>query len=110
MIAWTVRLGVVDSLHALGVPPTGTPSLGGAIATAGSVVFIAGTNDERFRAFDAESGRLLWSDRLEASGHATPMTYRGSDGRQYVVIAAGGGGYLSRTVSDVVAAYALPAR
>ncbi len=109
-LAWTVPLGVVDALAARGVPPTGTPSLGGAIATAGSLVFIAGTNDERFRAFEADTGRLLWSDRLEASGHATPMTYRGRDGRQYVVIAAGGGGYLSRTTSDVVAAYALPAR
>jgi quinoprotein glucose dehydrogenase len=109
-LAWSVRLGVVDALIARGVPPTGTPSLGGAIATAGSLVFIAGTNDERFRAFDAADGRELWSDRLEASGHATPMTYRGKDGRQYVVIAAGGGGYLSRTTSDVVAAYALAER
>jgi membrane-bound PQQ-dependent dehydrogenase (glucose/quinate/shikimate family) len=107
-IAWTVPLGVVDALVARGVPPTGTPSLGGATATAGGLVFIAGTNDSRFRAFDADTGHELWSDRLEASGHATPMTFRGSDGRQYVVIAAGGGGYLSRTTSDVVAAYALP--
>jgi quinoprotein glucose dehydrogenase len=108
-IAWTVPLGVVDALAARGLPPTGTPSLGGAIATAGGLVFIGGTNDGRFRAFDADTGRELWSDRLEASGHATPMTYRGHGGRQYVVIAAGGGGYLSRTTSDVVAAYALPA-
>jgi quinoprotein glucose dehydrogenase len=50
---------------------------------------------------------VLWEDRLEASGHATPMTYRGRDGKQYVVIAAGGGGYFSTTTSDVVAAYAL---
>jgi quinoprotein glucose dehydrogenase len=107
-IAWTVPLGVVDALMARGVPPTGTPSLGGAIATVGGVVFIAGTNDARLRAFDAESGRELWADRLEASGHATPMTYRGKSGRQFVVIAAGGGGYLSRTTADVVAAYALP--
>jgi quinoprotein glucose dehydrogenase len=108
-IAWTVPLGVVDALAARGLPPTGTPSLGGAIATAGGLVFIGGTNDGRFRAFDADTGRELWTDRLEASGHATPMTYRGRSGRQYVVIAAGGGGYLSRTTSDVVAAYALPA-
>ena len=107
-IAWTVPLGVVDALVERGVPPTGTPSLGGAIATVGGLVFIAGTNDARFRAFDADTGRELWADRLEASGHATPMTYRGRSGRQYVVIAAGGGGYLSRTTSDVVAAYALP--
>jgi membrane-bound PQQ-dependent dehydrogenase (glucose/quinate/shikimate family) len=106
-IAWTVPLGVVDALVARGVPPTGTPSLGGAIATASGLVFIAGTNDARLRAFDADSGREVWSDRLEASGHATPMTYLGRSGRQYVVIAAGGGGYLSRTTSDVVAGYAL---
>ena len=109
-VAWTVPLGVVDALVARGLPPTGTPSLGGAIATVGGLVFIAGTSDARFRAFDADTGRELWSDRLEASGHATPMTYRGRGGRQYVVIAAGGGGYLSRTLADVVAAYALPAR
>jgi quinoprotein glucose dehydrogenase len=108
-IAWTVPLGVVDALVARGVPPTGTPSLGGAIATVGGVVFIAGTSDGRFRAFDAATGRELWVDRLEASGHATPMTYRGRSGRQFVVIAAGGGGYFSRSTSDVVAAYALPA-
>jgi quinate dehydrogenase (quinone) len=109
-IAWTVPLGVVDALVERGLPPTGTPSLGGAIATIGGLVFIAGTNDARFRAFDADTGRELWADRLEASGHATPMTYRGQSGRQYVVIAAGGGGYFSRTTSDVVAAYALPTR
>jgi quinoprotein glucose dehydrogenase len=108
-IAWTSRLGVVDALVARGVPPTGAPSLGGAISTTTGLVFIAGTNDARLRAFDADSGRELWSDRLEASGHATPMTFRGRSGRQYVVIAAGGGGYLSRTTADVVAAYAVPA-
>lgn len=107
-IAWTVPLGVVDALVERGLPPTGTPSLGGAITTAGGLVFIAGTNDSRFRAFDARTGRELWIDRLEASGHATPMTYRGQTGRQYVVIAAGGGGYFSSTTADVVAAYALP--
>jgi quinoprotein glucose dehydrogenase len=107
-LAWTVPLGVVDALVARGLPPTGTPNLGGAIATAGGVVFIAGTTDARFRAFDADDGRELWADRLEANGHATPMTYLGRSGRQYVVIAAGGGGYFSRTTSDTVAAYALP--
>jgi quinoprotein glucose dehydrogenase len=109
-IAWKVPLGVVDALLERGLPPTGTPSLGGAIATAGGLIFIAGTNDARFRAFDADSGRELWTERLEANGHATPMTYRGAGGRQFVVIAAGGGGYFNRETSDVVAAYALPAR
>jgi membrane-bound PQQ-dependent dehydrogenase (glucose/quinate/shikimate family) len=107
-IAWTVPLGVVDALVERGVRPTGALSLGGAIATAGGVLFIAGTNDSRFRAFDARTGEELWVDRLEANGHATPMTYRGGNGRQYVVIAAGGGGYFTAKTADVVAAYALP--
>jgi quinoprotein glucose dehydrogenase len=107
-VAWTVPLGVVDALVERGLPPTGALSLGGAIATAGGLVFIAGTNDSRFRAFDARTGQEVWVDRLEANGHATPMTYRGRNGRQYVVIAAGGGGYFSAKTADVVAAYALP--
>ena len=109
VIAWKVPLGAVEALVARGLPPTGTPSLGGAISTATGLVFIGGTSDARFRAFDADTGRELWSDALEASAHATPMTYRGRSGRQYVAVAAGGGGYLSRTTADVVAAYALPA-
>jgi quinoprotein glucose dehydrogenase len=108
-IAWRVPLGVVDDLIARGIPPTGTSSLGGSIATAGGLVFIAGTNDSRFRAFDSATGKELWTTRLEASGHATPMTYVGKKtGRQFIVIAAGGGGYFSSTTSDTLAAYALP--
>ncbi|HVR71443.1 MAG TPA: pyrroloquinoline quinone-dependent dehydrogenase [Vicinamibacteria bacterium] len=107
-LAWSVPLGVVDALVERGLPPTGALNLGGAIATAGGLVFVAGTNDSRFRAFDARTGRELWTARLEASGHATPMTYRGRSGRQHVVVAAGGGGYFSGTASDVVAAYVLP--
>jgi len=108
-IAWKVALGEFDELTAKGIPQTGTPNLGGSIATASGLVFIAGSNDSRFRAFDARTGRVLWETRLEASGHATPMTFRSrKSGRQYVVIAAGGGGYFSRTVSDTLAAYALP--
>jgi quinoprotein glucose dehydrogenase len=68
------------------------PQLGGPIATAGGVVFMAGTIDRMFRAFDIETGRELWRAQLPAGGKATPMTYRGADGRQYVVIAAGGDG------------------
>jgi quinoprotein glucose dehydrogenase len=108
-IAWRVPLGIVDDLVARGIPPTGTPNLGGAVATAGGLVFIGGSNDARFRAFDSRSGKELWSGRLEASGHATPMTYMGSrTGKQFVVIAAGGGGYFSSTASDTLAAYSLP--
>jgi membrane-bound PQQ-dependent dehydrogenase (glucose/quinate/shikimate family) len=107
--AWSVTLGVNDSLLARGVPKTGAPNLGGSIATAGGLVFIGGTNDRRFRAFDSRTGAELWVTKLEASAHATPITYRGErSGRQFVVIAAGGGGAFDRDQADVVAAYALP--
>lgn len=108
-IAWQAPLGIVEELEAKGVPQTGTSNLGGSIVTAGGLVFIAATNDSRFRAFDARTGKELWVTRLEAGGHATPITYRAShSGKQIVVIAAGGGGSFSDTSSDVVAAYALP--
>ncbi|HEX7978342.1 MAG TPA: pyrroloquinoline quinone-dependent dehydrogenase [Gemmatimonadaceae bacterium] len=107
--AWSVTLGVNDSLLARGVPKTGAPNLGGSIATAGGLVFIGGTNDRRFRAFDSRTGAELWVTKLEASAHATPITYRGErSGRQFVVIAAGGGGAFDRDQADVVAAFALP--
>jgi quinoprotein glucose dehydrogenase len=106
---WTVPLGVNDSLLARGVDRTGAPNIGGSIATAGGLVFIGSTNDKRFRAFDARTGEELWVTRLEGSGHATPITYRGArTGKQFVVIAAGGGGQFDRDQADVVAAYALP--
>ena len=108
-IAWQVPLGGVPSLEAQGITGTGTFSLGGSIATAGGLVFIGGTNDRRFRAFDAASGAELWTTTLEASAHATPITYLGPrTGRQFVVVAAGGGGYLSQTTADTVVAFALP--
>jgi quinoprotein glucose dehydrogenase len=69
---------------------TGTESYGGPIVTAGGLVFIAGTRDERIRAFDRKSGRVVWEYQLPAGGYATPITYM-VDGKQFVVIAAGGG-------------------
>ena len=108
-IVWTVPLGVSDSLLARGVGKTGAPNIGGSIVTAGGLVFIGSSNDHRFRAFDSRTGDELWVATLEASAHATPITYRGpTSGRQFVVVAAGGGGAFSREQSDVVAAYALP--
>jgi membrane-bound PQQ-dependent dehydrogenase (glucose/quinate/shikimate family) len=108
-LVWRVPLGVVDTLQDKGIQQTGAPSLGGSIVTAGGLVFIAGTNDSRLRAFDARTGKELWVTRLEASGHATPITYLGKKTkRQFVAIAAGGGGYFSTTTADVLAAYALP--
>ena len=104
-IAWKVPLGGVDELKT----KTGAANLGGSIVTAGGLVFIGATTDSRFRAFDARTGEQLWATELEASAHATPVTYLGKKtGKQFVVIAAGGGGYFRGKVSDTLAAFALP--
>jgi glucose dehydrogenase len=96
-VAWQVPVGVTE-----GLPPeranTGRPGRAAAIATAGGVVFIAATDDGRFRALESATGRELWVDDLGAPGNANPLTYRGTDGRQYVAIAA----------IDRVLAYRLP--
>jgi membrane-bound PQQ-dependent dehydrogenase (glucose/quinate/shikimate family) len=105
-IAWKVPLGITEGLAG----KTGAPNIGGSIATAGGLVFIGATNDSRFRAFDSQTGRELWTVKLEAAGYATPITYRAKNGRQYVVIAAGGGGYFTDAGSDTLAAFALPAK
>jgi len=106
---WRVTLGEFDELTAKGVPKTGTPNLGGPVVTAGGLVFIAATNDSRFRAFDKETGEELWTVRLPASGHATPMTYLGPDsGKQYVVIAAGGGNKYNDEFMAKLVAFSLP--
>jgi quinoprotein glucose dehydrogenase len=107
-IAWSVPLGITEELERRGVSKTGAPNIGGSIATAGGLVFIAATNDSRFRAFDSRTGRELWVTTIDASGHATPMTYQGKDGRQYIVIAAGGGGFFGSDPSDAIEAFALP--
>ncbi len=106
--AWRVPLGVTDSLPPA-VQKTGRPGNGGTIATAGGLVFVAATDDARFRAFDARTGQELWTFKLPAAAQATPMTYRGRDGRQYVVVTATGGGFFGNPVSDdSVMAFALP--
>jgi quinoprotein glucose dehydrogenase len=108
-IAWRSVLGTVDALEAIGVHNTGALNLGGSIAAAGGVVFIAATNDSRFRAFDSKTGKLLWEVKLEASGHTSPITYMGRDGRQYVALmASGGGGFLGGGLSNSLVAFALP--
>jgi glucose dehydrogenase len=95
-IAWKIPLGVYPELIAKGIPPTGTPNLGGPIVTASGVLFIGASKDSRFRAIDAKTGKELWYGQLEAQGAATPMTFQGRDGTQYVVIAAGGPGDTDR--------------
>ena len=105
--AWRTVLGEYPELIARGLPPTGTESLGGTIVTAGGLVFIGGTKDAKFRAFDKSTGKLLWEYRLPHAGYATPCTYM-VNGRQYVAIAAGGGGKLATPSGDEYVAFALP--
>lgn len=107
-VAWRVPLGIVEALEAKGVHNTGTSNIGGGIATAGGLVFIAATNDQRFRAFDSRTGQVLWTAEIDGSGHATPMTFQGHDGKQYVVIAAGGGGQFGSAPADALIAFTLP--
>jgi quinoprotein glucose dehydrogenase len=106
-IAWRTPLGIVEELEAKGVHNTGTVNLGGSIATAGGLVFIAATNDSRFRAFDARTGKQLWVEKIDANGHTSPITYQGKDGKQYVAIMAGGGGFFGAPSSDALVAFAL---
>jgi quinoprotein glucose dehydrogenase len=89
-IAWRIPLGTSDEMEAKGIHSTGAFGQGGPIATAGGLVFIAGTIDKRFRAFDSRTGRLLWETKMDAEGHTNPMTYMGRDGKQYVVIVSSG--------------------
>jgi quinoprotein glucose dehydrogenase len=106
-IRWQVPLGTFDPSNQN--VPAGTISLGGPIVTAGGLVFIAGTWDPFIRAFDIETGKELWKAKLPFGGHATPMTYQTSNGRQYVVIAAGGHGKIDeQPVGDALVAFALP--
>jgi len=89
-IAWQIPLGEHPELTAKGIRNTGSWNYGGPIVTAGGMIFIGATNyDKKFRAFDKATGKLLWDTTLPAAGNATPMTYQ-IDGRQFIVIAAGG--------------------
>lgn len=106
-IAWQVPLGEYPELTARGIPQTGTESFGGTIVTAGGLVFIGGTLDEMFHAFDKTTGELLWQHKLPAGGYATPSTYS-VDGRQFVVIPASGGGKLRTEPGDSIVAFSLP--
>jgi quinoprotein glucose dehydrogenase len=106
---WRSTLGEYDELTKRGVPKTGASNLGGSIVTAGGLVFIGATNDGKFRAFDKDTGEELWVTRLPASAHATPMTYTGpKTGRQFVVIASGGGNKYNNEFVSKLVAFALP--
>ena len=105
---WKVPLGEYPELTAKGLKDTGTENYGGPIVTAGGLLFIGATNfDKKFRAFDKATGELLWTASLPFSGNATPITYQ-VDGRQFIVIAAGGGKDLKSKSGGVYVAFALP--
>jgi quinoprotein glucose dehydrogenase len=105
---WKIPLGQYPELVAQGLPDTGSENYGGPIVTAGGLLFIGATNyDKKFRAFDKATGKLLWETTLPFAGQATPATYM-VNGRQYVVIAAGGGKLLNRPSGGIYIAFALP--
>ncbi len=104
--AWQVVLGTYPELIAKGLPPTGTENFGGTVVTAGGLVFIAATKDEKFHAFDKATGKLLWEYQLPFGGYAAPSTYM-VNGKQYITIGTGGGGKLGTKSGDVFVTFAL---
>jgi quinoprotein glucose dehydrogenase len=108
-VVWQHRNGTVRDLAPVPLPfRMGVPNLGGPIITAGGVAFLSGTMDYYVRAYDVTTGKELWRSRLPAGGQATPMTYEGTDGRQYLLVVAGGHGSTDTKPGDDVIAYALP--
>jgi len=112
-VSWRRPVGTTANMGPYGVRipvglPTGMFMMGGNMTTASGLVFMSATADQEFRAFDGRTGKVLWQTTLPAGGNATPMTYVGADGRQYVVIAAGGHGGLKSRNGDQVMAFALP--
>jgi quinoprotein glucose dehydrogenase len=108
-LLWQVPLGEYPELTAKGTPKTGTENFGGPMATAGGLVFCAGTRDEMIRAFDSATGEELWAHKLPFGGFAPPASYE-VNGRQFIVIAATGGGKLGTKRGDAYVAFALPER
>jgi quinoprotein glucose dehydrogenase len=110
-VVWQHKNGTIRDSSPVPLPfKLGVPSLGGPMTTAGGVAFMSSTLDDYVRAYDVTTGRQLWEARLPAGGQATPMSYQGRDGRQYVVVVAGGHGTLGTRAGDDVIAYALPRR
>lgn len=109
---WDRPLGQARTNGPFGIPSMlpvdiGTPNNGGSVVTAGGVVFIAAATDNLMRAIDLKTGKTLWTDTLPGGGQATPMTYE-VNGKQYVVIMAGGHHFMETPISDQLIAYALP--
>ncbi len=108
-IRWQTPLGTYPALEKRGLPATGTFNIGGPLVTAGGLVFIGAAMDERFHAFDKATGKLLWEFQMEAGGYATPASYS-IDGKQYIVIAAGGGGKPETKAGNAYYCFSLPER
>jgi quinoprotein glucose dehydrogenase len=102
---WQVPLGEFPALKEKGIAPTGTDNYGGPLVTGSGLIFIAATPDKKFKAFEASTGKILWETDLPAAGYASPSTYW-IGGKQYVVIACGGG-KLGSASGDSYVAYAL---
>jgi quinoprotein glucose dehydrogenase len=108
-VRWEVPLGTSPEIAGLPAAQAwGSFNYGGALTTAGGLVFIAAARDTALRAFDVETGQVLWTGELPASAQATPMTYRVRSGKQFVVIAAGGHSALGSKMGDYVVAFTLP--
>jgi quinoprotein glucose dehydrogenase len=105
-IKWQVPLGEFKALKEKGIPATGTENYGGAVNTLGGVIFIAASRDEKIRAFDSNTGKILWEHDLPAGGYATPAVYE-VNGKQFVVIACGGGKMGTKS-GDKYVAFSLP--
>jgi quinoprotein glucose dehydrogenase len=103
---WRVPLGELDYLTLKGLPPTGTENYGGPVVTRGGLIFIGATKDEKFRVFNKYTGEVLWETKLPYGGYATPAVYS-VDGKQYVVIACGGG-KMGTPSGDQYLAFSLP--
>jgi quinoprotein glucose dehydrogenase len=103
---WKITLGEDSEMKARGAEETGTENFGGPVVTAGGLVFIAATTDEKFRAFNKRTGDLLWETTLPAAGFATPAAYE-INNKQYIVIACGGGKLDTRS-GDSYVAFSLP--
>lgn len=108
-ILYRHKNGTTRDLTPVPIPlPLGVPDLGGPVITAGGVAFLSGTLDDYVRGYDVTTGDEIWQARLPAGGQATPMSYLGADGRQYLLVVAGGHGSLGTKAGDSVIAYALP--
>lgn len=107
-VRWRIPLGELPQAKAKGFDNTGAYGLGGSLALPGGVVFIGGTADQHFRAFNSMTGEVLWQHETKASVYATPMTFKDPKGNEYIVVAAGGGGFFPGPLGDELIAFRLP--